>query len=104
MQRAPGVIEVLFEPVDFLPELIPLLAIPIPVPVGPLMLAAQPLNLSALPIDLTLLPFEFGDQLFARRGAPLRSHASVMPRFNRPYKWKLRRSRRSDGGSRGITR
>jgi hypothetical protein len=57
MQRAPGVIETIFEPVDFLPELIPLLAIPIPVPVGPLMLAAQPLNLAALPIDLTLLPF-----------------------------------------------
>jgi len=68
------------------------------------MLAAQSLNLAALPIDLALLPFEFGDQFFARRGAPLRSHASVMPRFNRQYKRKLRRSRRLDGGSSGITR
>jgi hypothetical protein len=104
MQRAPGVVEIVFEPVDSLPKLVSLLPIPIAVLVRTLLLTAQPLNLTALPIDLALLPFEFVDQLFARRRAPPRSHAPLMPRLDCEYKRKLRRSRRSDGGSERITR
>ena len=98
MQGASGVIELVFEPVDFLPELVPLLSIPIPVLISPLMLTAQP-------FDFPLLPFQLADQFVARRGAPLRSqHTLLMPSFGEEYKQKLRRSRRLDGGSRGITR
>jgi hypothetical protein len=104
MQRASGVIEVVFEAVDLLPKLVPLLPIAIPVSVRPLMLPAQPLNLAALPVDLALLSFELRDQLLARRRAPRGSHASLMPRLDLAYKGKLRRSRRSDSGSERITR
>ena len=98
MQRASGVIELVFEPVDFLPELVPLLPIPIPVLISPLMLTAQP-------FDFPLLPFQLSDQFVARRGAPLRSqHTLLMPSLGEEYKQKRRRSRCLDGGSRGITR
>ncbi len=89
---------------QFSPELVPLLPIAIPVSVRALMLAAQPLSLTALTLDLALLSFELGDQLFARCHASCYSHASLMPPLDQEYKWKLRRSRRSDGGSEGITR
>ena len=104
MQRAPGVIEVVFEAVDFLPQLVSLLPIAIPVSVRPLMLPAQLLNLTALPVDFALLSFELRNQLFARRRAPRDSHASLMPRLDHAYKGKLRHSRRSDDGSERITR
>jgi hypothetical protein len=98
MQRTPRLIELVFEPVDLPPQLVPLLAIPVAILIGSLMLAAQPLNLA-------LLPFQLGDQLVTRRRAPFRpEHVSLMPRFGREYKRKLRRSRRSDGGSERITR
>jgi hypothetical protein len=96
MQGAASVIQVVFEPVDFFPKLIPLLPIPIPVLICPLMLTAQP-------FDLPLLPFKLSDQFVARRGAPLRSqHTVLMPCLSEEYKRKLRRSRRSDDGS-GVT-
>ena len=96
MQRAPGVIEVVFESVDLFPELVPLLPIPIPVLISSLMLTAQP-------FDLPLLPLKLPDQFVARRGAPLRSqHTWLMPCLGEEYKQKLRRSRRSNNGS-GVT-
>jgi hypothetical protein len=104
MQRAPRLVEVVFEAVDFLPELVPLLPVAVPIPVRPLMLTAQPLNFAPLPVDLSLLAFELVDQLFTRRRAPGGSHASLMPRLDHEYKRKLRRSRRSDGGPERITR
>jgi hypothetical protein len=98
MQCAPRIIELVFEPVDFPLQLVPLLAIPVAILIGSLVLAAQPL-------DLALLSFQLGDQLVARRRAPFGpEHVSLMPRFGREYKRKLRRSRRSDGGSERITR
>jgi hypothetical protein len=98
MQRTPRIIELVFEPVDLPLQLVPLLAIPVAVLIGPLMLASQSL-------DLALLSFQLGDQLVARRRAPFRAeHVSLMPRFGREYTRKLRRSRRSDGGSERITR
>ena len=98
MQRPPRITELVFEPVDLPLQLVPLLAIPVAILIGPLMLAAQPLN-------LVLLSFQLGDQLVARRRAPFRpEHVSLMPRFGREYKRKLRRSRRSDGGPEITTR
>jgi hypothetical protein len=104
MQRPPRIVELVFESVDLLPQVVPLLPIPIPILVSPLVLTAQPLNLAPLPFDFALLPLEFVDQLFARCRAPRGSHACLMPRLGREYKRKLRRSRRSDGGSERITR
>ena len=61
-------------------------------------------QLAAKTLVFTLLAFQFGDQFFARGCAPARLHALVMPRPDRKYKRKVRRSRRSDGEMRLTTR
>jgi hypothetical protein len=90
MQRSTRIIQLVFEPLDLLPQAVPFLTIPIA-------LAPQLLLFA-------LLPFELGDQLLARCGAPARLHALVMPRLAGTYKPKLRRSRRSDGVLAATTR
>jgi hypothetical protein len=80
MQRAAGLVEVLFEPIDFLPERVALASIPIAIPIRPLVLATQTLN-------FTLLPLEFGDQFFTGGGVPSRVHAPVMARLSKRYKY-----------------
>jgi hypothetical protein len=97
MQGATGLVQFVFEPVNLLLQLVPLLAVPVPILIGALVFATQPL-------DLSLLPLEFGDQVVARRRAPGLSHASVMPRLDREYKRKRWRSRRSGAGSEVTTR
>jgi hypothetical protein len=76
---AAGVVELVFEAVDLLPQRVALLPVAIAVPIRPFVLAPPAL-------DFALLPFELGDQLVTRRGAPARLHASVMPRSPMQYK------------------
>jgi len=92
---APRVVELIFEVVDLPAEPVPVVAVAIPVAIGSFVLASQPLDLVLLPLELgdqrlalALLSFELGDQLVARRGVPLRLHASVMPRLSTKYKQK----------------
>jgi hypothetical protein len=97
-RRAPRQIEVIFEPLDLLAQRIAFLTIPIPILIRAFVLASEPL-------DFALLSLQLLDQLVARRRAPFGpEHVSVMPRFGREYKLKLRRSRRSDSESERITR
>jgi len=97
VQRAPRIIELVFEPVDLLAQ--PVAFAPIAVPV-----AFRLFAFASQTLVLTLSPFQFGDQILARGRAPARVHGFVMPRVDRKYKRKLRRSRRSDGDLRATTR
>jgi hypothetical protein len=94
VQRAPRIIQFVFEPVNLLPKAPAFLA-------AAITLAFQ-LALQAL--VFALLAFEFGYQCLARCRAPARLHALVMPRPDRKYKRKERRSRRSDPEPRVMTR
>lgn len=102
MDRALGGLECVFEAIDLVSQpialstqLVPLTAetIALTLDVGPLPIPFGPL--SAQPFNLALLPLQLGDQVVARRGAPARSHALVMPRLVRKYKRKVTCSRRS---------
>ena len=97
VQGPAGRVQLVFEPFDLLAQLVAFTTVPITLLLRPFALAAQP-------FILALLPFELGDQVLARCGAPARSHALVMPRFDGKYKRKLRRSRRSDAESEVTTR
>jgi len=88
MQVASRAVQVVFEPIDLLPELIPITPIAIPVTIRPFVLPPQPLDLTTLSFNLALLPFEFLDQLLARRRGPARLHAGVMARLTVVYKSK----------------
>ena len=94
MDRASGVIQLAFEPVDFLPQVLAFLSMAI----------ALVLQVAPQALVFAFLSFEFGDQFFARGRAPARLHAQVMPWTDRKYKRKLRRSRRSDREMRVTTR
>ena len=73
MRRPSRFIELVFEAIDLLLELIALLTISVAVLIGALVFASQSL-------DLALLAFELLNQLVARRRAPFRlEHASLMP-------------------------
>jgi hypothetical protein len=81
MQGPPRVIQFVFEPLNFLAQLVPLLPIPGAILIRPFVLSAQSL-------DLALLLFQFSDQLLARRRAPLHSqHTVLMPCLKEKYKW-----------------
>jgi hypothetical protein len=97
VQGSAGRVQLVFEPFDLLTQPVAFTTIPIPFPLHPFALPAQA-------VILALLPFELGDQILSGCGAPARSHAPVMPRFNEEYKRKLRRSRRSDTRSQVTTR
>jgi hypothetical protein len=73
------VVQLVFEPVDFLAEGVALLPVPIPIAIRPFVLAAEPL-------DLALLPQQLRDQFLAGCGEPPRLHATVMPRLRTQYK------------------
>jgi hypothetical protein len=88
MPRASGLVEVVFEPIDLLAQLVAVSTIPVAVPIRALVLAPQALDLTTLTLDLALLPREFVNQLVACRGSPSREHASVMPRLKNLYKYK----------------
>jgi hypothetical protein len=79
-------IEIVFEPINFLAQLVAVAAVPIPVTIGALVFAPQSFNLAPLAFELTLLPFELPDQLVAGRCAPSRVHAPVMARLKNLYK------------------
>jgi hypothetical protein len=97
VQGSAGRIQLVFEPFDLLTQPVAFTTISIPFLLRSFALPAQA-------FILALLPFELGDQVLSGCGAPARSHAPVMPRFNEEYKRKLRRSRRSDAGSQVTTR
>jgi hypothetical protein len=80
MQLALGAVQIVFQPVDPLAQLIAIPAVPIAIPIGALVLAPQPLDFLALPFKLALLALEFLDQLFTRCRSPTRLHAPVMAR------------------------
>lgn len=87
MQRASRLVQIVLEPIDFLAQLIAIVAIPIPIPVRAFVLAPQALDLTTLTLDLALLPLEFVNQLFACGRPPSREHASVMARLRNLYKY-----------------
>jgi hypothetical protein len=97
VQRPTSRIQFVFEPIDLLAQAITFTPVSHALPLGSVAFAPQTLILA-------LLPFNLCDQLLARRGAPTRSHTLVMPRVDRKYKRKLRRSRRSNVESRATTR
>ena len=100
----PRAIQIVFEPINFLPELVAVAAVPIPVPIRALMFAPQALNLAPLTFDLALLPFELLDQLVAGRRAPSRLHAPVMARLKNLYKYKRSDRRCRRRSSAAVTR
>jgi hypothetical protein len=76
-----GLVEVVFEPIDLLAELVAVAPISIPIALHTLMLASQPLVLA-------LQSLEFGDQFLAGGRVPSRVHAPVMTRLENRYKYK----------------
>jgi hypothetical protein len=93
MDRATGGFEFIFELIDLVsqpialaPQLVPLAAQPIHLAFGVRALAIPFRLFSAQSFNLPLLPLQFGDQIVTRRGAPTRTHALVMPRFDLEYK------------------
>jgi hypothetical protein len=82
MQRPTCRIEIVFEPIDLLPELVAIASIPIPVSVRALMLATQALVLAMESLEL-------GDQLLTTGRVPPRMHAPVMPRLPNEYKYEV---------------
>jgi hypothetical protein len=94
VQRPPRIVQLVFEPIDFLPQTIAFL----------LMTLLLAFKLASEPFVLPLLAFQFGDQLVARGRAPARLHTLVMPRRDRKYKGKPRCSCRSDEETRLTTR
>ena len=104
MQRALGVVEVVFQPLDLFAELIAVAPIAVAIPIRTLVLSPQPLDLSTLSLDLALLPFQLGDQLITRRRAPFREHAPVMARLKNLYKYKRVDRGRRRRSSAAVTR
>lgn len=89
MQRASGFVEVVFEPIDLLAQLVAVATIPVAVPI-------RALNLAPLTFKLALLPFEPFERLVAGHCAPARVQAPVMARLKTLYK--------SKNGDRGCRR
>lgn len=104
MDRPPRGVQFLFEPVNLSSQ--PIAFLPEPIPLAPQLvdIAGNLVPLMPQPLVVALLPFDLGDKVVTSIRAPARVHALVMPRFDREYKWKLRRSRRSDVGSEVTTR
>jgi hypothetical protein len=92
MQRALGGVQFLFEPVNLASQ--PIAFLPKPIPLAPQLLhiAGDLVALTPQPLVVAFLPFDLGDEVVTSIRAPARVHALVMPRFDREYKRKLRRS------------
>jgi hypothetical protein len=86
MQRTPSIVQLVFEPVDLLPQALAFQTVAVS-------LAFQ---VASQALVFALLAFQFRDQFFVRRCAPARLHAFVMPRVDRKYKVNLPRSRPSE--------
>lgn len=104
MQRTLRGVQFLFEPVNLSSQ--PIAFLPEPIPLAPQLvdIVGDLVPLTPQPLVVALLLFNLGDEVVTRISAPARVHAVVMPRFDREYKWKLQRSRRSDVGSEVTTR
>jgi len=76
---AAGVVQLVFEPADFLAKCVSLLPVPIAIAIRPLVLAPQSL-------DLALLAQQLRDQFLAGGRQPTRLHATVMPWLLAQYK------------------
>ena len=80
MQRAARFVEVVFEPIDLVAQLIAVASVPIAIAIRTLVLAPQTLVLA-------LQSLEFGDQFLAGGRVPSRVHVLVMARSRNLYKY-----------------
>jgi hypothetical protein len=89
MQGATSFVEIVFEPVDLLAQLVAVASIPVTIAIRPLMLPSQP-------IILALQALKLGDRFLARGCLPARVHVPVNGTFENLYKYKRldRRCRR----------
>ena len=104
VQSALRFVEVVFDPVDLLAQLVAVASIPIAIPISALVLAPQSLDFTALAVELAFLPFELVDQLLAGRRAPSRLHAPVMARLKNLYNYKRTKRRCRRRSATAITR
>ena len=104
MQGALGFVEVVFEPIDLLAQLVAVAPVAVAIPIRTLVFPSQSLDLTTLAFEFAFLPFELLDQLVAGRRPPSRLHPAVMARLKNLYKWKDARSGCRRRSSAAVTR